>query len=149
MPSWPTTIGSSVRASEWLVSCEQRAWPAVTAGSDFGPQCETFANPWHRTWSPEGSAPKPQIVCGSPDITYVPTWSGSLYLATVLDVFSRRIVGWSMADHLRADLVIDALDMAAFDRNANGVTHHSDQGCQDGFNRSKQHRLVGATVGVR
>ena len=46
------------------------------------------------------------------DITYVPTWSGFLYLAVVLDVYSRRIVGWAMANHLRTELVLDALDMA-------------------------------------
>lgn len=46
------------------------------------------------------------------DITYIPTWSGWLYLAVVLDAFSRRMVGWAMADHLRTELVVDALDMA-------------------------------------
>jgi putative transposase len=64
------------------------------------------------------------------DITYVPTWAGFLYLAVVLDVFSRRIVGWSMASHLRAELVIDALDMAVGQRQPATVIHHSDQGCQ-------------------
>jgi len=64
------------------------------------------------------------------DITYVPTWAGFLYLAVVLDVFSRRIVGWSMASHLRAELVIDALDMAVGQRHPATVIHHSDQGCQ-------------------
>lgn len=64
------------------------------------------------------------------DITYVPTWSGFLYLAVVLDVFSRRIVGWSMAGHLRTQLVLDALDMAVVARQPSGVIHHSDQGCQ-------------------
>jgi putative transposase len=46
------------------------------------------------------------------DITYIPTWAGFLYLAIVLDVWSRRIVGWAMADHLRTELVMDALNMA-------------------------------------
>ncbi len=46
------------------------------------------------------------------DITYVPTWAGFLYLAVVLDVFSRRIVGWAMANHLRTELILEALDMA-------------------------------------
>jgi len=50
------------------------------------------------------------------DITYVRTWAGWLYLAVVLDAFSRKIVGWSMADHLRTDLVIDALNMAVWNR---------------------------------
>ena len=64
------------------------------------------------------------------DITYVPTWSGFMFLAVVLDAFSRRIVGWSMATHLRTSLVLDALNMAVTQRRPDGVVHHSDQGCQ-------------------
>jgi putative transposase len=64
------------------------------------------------------------------DITYVPTWTGFLYLAVVLDVYSRRIVGWSMASHLRTELVVDALNMAVGQRQPSAVIHHSDQGCQ-------------------
>lgn len=64
------------------------------------------------------------------DITYVPTWAGFLYLAMVLDVFSRRIVGWSMATHLKTDLVLDALNMALHQRRPHGVIHHSDRGSQ-------------------
>jgi len=64
------------------------------------------------------------------DITYVPTWSGFLYLAVVLDVWSRKIVGWSMATHLRTSLVTAALNMAIARRSPAGVIHHSDQGCQ-------------------
>jgi putative transposase len=70
-------------------------------------------------------------VLWSADITYVPTWAGFLYLAVVLDVFSRRIIGWAMADHLRTELVLSALDMALWNRRpAPGVIHHSDHGCQ-------------------
>jgi putative transposase len=64
------------------------------------------------------------------DITYVPTWVGFLYLAVVLDVWSRKIVGWAMAAHLRTSLVTAALDMAIMQRSPLGVIHHSDQGCQ-------------------
>ena len=64
------------------------------------------------------------------DITYVPTGAGFLYLAVVLDVFSRRIVGWAMAGHLRTELVLAALDMAVAQRKPDGVVHHSDHGCQ-------------------
>jgi putative transposase len=64
------------------------------------------------------------------DITYVPTWSGFLYLAIVLDAYSRRIIGWSMAAHLRATLVLDALDMALAQRRPASVIHHSDHGSQ-------------------
>jgi len=65
------------------------------------------------------------------DITQQRTGEGWLYLAVVLDAFSRRIVGWSMADHLRTELVLDALDMAITQRNpAPGLVHHTDHGCQ-------------------
>jgi putative transposase len=65
------------------------------------------------------------------DITYVPTWAGFLYLAVVLDAFSRRVVGWSMAGHLRTGLICDALDMAISVRRPEaGLIHHSDRGTQ-------------------
>ena len=64
------------------------------------------------------------------DITYIPTWAGFLFLAVVLDVWSRRIVGWAMATHLRTELVLEALDMAVWRRRPDEVIHHSDQGCQ-------------------
>lgn len=64
------------------------------------------------------------------DITYVPTWSGFLYLAVVLDVWSRRAVGWAMATYLRTEIVLDALNMALYQRRPQRVIHHSDHGCQ-------------------
>jgi len=64
------------------------------------------------------------------DITYVPTGAGFLYLAVVLDAWSRRVVGWAMATHLRTELVLAALDMALEQRRPHGVIHHSDHGCQ-------------------
>ena len=64
------------------------------------------------------------------DITYIPTWAGFLYLAVVLDVFSRRVVGWAMASHLRTELVLAALNMALVQRRPAQVIHHSDQGTQ-------------------
>lgn len=64
------------------------------------------------------------------DITYVPTWTGFLYLATVLDVWSRRIVGWAMEMHLRTELVLAALNTALAQRRPEAVVHHSDHGCQ-------------------
>ena len=65
------------------------------------------------------------------DITYIPTLAGYLYLAVVLDVWSRKIVGWAMSTRLVTQIVLDALAMAVEQRSpANGVIHHSDQGCQ-------------------
>jgi putative transposase len=65
------------------------------------------------------------------DITYLRTWEGWLYLAIVVDCFSRRVVGWALEDHLRADLVVDALEQALQRRRPDrGLVHHSDQGSQ-------------------
>jgi putative transposase len=64
------------------------------------------------------------------DITYIPTQSGFLYLAVVVDVWSRRVVGWAMASHLRSELVVAALNMALEQRRPSDVIHHSDQGTQ-------------------
>ena len=64
------------------------------------------------------------------DITYIPTWSGFLFLAVVLDAYSRRIVGWAMATHLRTELVLEALNLALWQRRPRAVIHHSDQGSQ-------------------
>jgi len=64
------------------------------------------------------------------DITYVPTLAGFLFLAVVMDVFSRRIVGWAMTPHLRTELILEALNMAIYQRRPRDVIHHSDQGTQ-------------------
>jgi putative transposase len=84
------------------------------------------------------------------DITYIRTWEGWLYLASVMDCYSRRIVGWAMADHMRAELVIDALEMAVARRRPGaGLVHHSDQGSQAEFKGSLQHRFSRARVRAR
>jgi transposase InsO family protein len=81
------------------------------------------------------------------DITYVRTWEGWLYLATVIDLASRRVVGWSMADHMRTELVADALRMAVAARRPEpGLIFHSDRGTQDGVKGPSQHRLVRPSV---
>ena len=64
------------------------------------------------------------------DMTYVPTWMGFLYLAVVIDVWSRRVVGWSMGERMTTDLVLSALNMALAQRKPYAVIHHSDQGSQ-------------------
>jgi len=65
------------------------------------------------------------------DITYIETWEGFLFLAAVMDVFTKRIVGWSMRDDLKAEIVVDALGMAAtLRRPGPGLVHHSDRGGQ-------------------
>ena len=73
------------------------------------------------------------------DLSYIPTWAGFLYLAVVLDAFSRKIVGWAMETHLRTELVLAALNMALGQRRPAEVIHHSDHGSQCEFKRSSQH----------
>lgn len=87
------------------------------------------------------------------DITYVPTGEGVLYLAAVIDLCSRKIVGWSMADHMRASLCIDALEMALLHRRPPaGLIHHSDRGvqyaCDDYQAKLEQHGLKCSMSGV-
>jgi putative transposase len=85
---------------------------------------------------PSADLVKRQFVADAPnklwvaDITYIPTWAGFLYLAVVLDAFSRKIVGWAMAEHLKTEIVLSALNMALGQRRAKGVVHHSDHGTQ-------------------
>ena len=88
------------------------------------------------------AAPAPDLLCrdfvaGRPnrvwlaDITYIPTREGFLYLAFILDTHSRKVVGWSMAPHMRTELVVDALEMAVWRRGpVAGLVHHSDRGVQ-------------------
>nr|WP_245956703.1 IS3 family transposase [Nonomuraea fuscirosea] len=80
------------------------------------------------------AAPAPNRLWVS-DLTYIPTWSGFVYAAFVIDVYSRMIVGWRLTDHLRTDLPLDALEMAIWRRGSrvealDGLVHHSDRGCQ-------------------
>ena len=78
------------------------------------------------------------------DLTYVKTHAGWVYAAFIIDVFSRMVVGWQISNSLRADLAIDALEMAVWNRTRSGqvldgLVHHSDRGVQGGFNRPSQH----------
>jgi putative transposase len=87
------------------------------------------------------------------DITYLKTWEGWLYLAAVQDAYSRAIVGWSMADHMRQELVIDALQMAVYRRRpAPGLIHHSDQGSQYvslGFGQAARDAGIARSMGSK
>jgi putative transposase len=88
--------------------------------------------------------------CG--DITYVPTDEGWLYLASVLDLASRHLLGWSMGERHDAGLVTDALQAAVATRGRprmGGTIFHTDRGSLRRFKGSSQHRLVGSTVAVR
>ena len=83
------------------------------------------------------------------DITYIATAEGWLYLAVVIDLFNREVIGWSIKPWMTTDLVLDALSMAWFRRRPEpGVLFHSDRGSQGGFNRSSQHLLTGGLYGA-
>lgn len=85
------------------------------------------------------------------DITYLTCGEGDMYLCAIKDEHSKKVLGWSVADHMRTELVIEALDMAVAARggDAAGTIMHSDRGSQGVFNRSKQHVAVELIVGVR
>jgi len=100
--------------------------PFVVRTTDSNHDHPVAGNVLNREFYPE----RPNEVWTA-DITYIPTAEGWLYLAVVLDLFSRRIVGWATADHLRAELACDALRMALTHRRPKtGLMHHSDRGVQ-------------------
>lgn len=103
----------------------------------FAPPSATTGVSRPAIWSIATSTPMPRTLWVA-DITYVPTWGDFLYLAVVLDAFSRRIVGWAMGHDLKSQLVLDAINMALVQRRPVSVIHHSDQGSQLPFNRSSQ-----------
>lgn len=105
-----------------LRGVSRRKWPVTTVRAEH-------ARPAPDLVQREFTATGPNQLWVA-DITYIPTWAGMLYLAVVLDVWSRRIIGWAMATHLRTSLVLAALDMAVTQRRPEAVIHHSDQGCQ-------------------
>lgn len=108
-----------------LVGCHRRGRrPRTTVSDKQAPAAPDLVN---RHFHPE--APDALWLT---DITYVRTWSGFLYVAVVLDAFSRRVIGWHMADHLRTELVMEALEMALWNRRPpeGQVILHSDRGSQ-------------------
>ena len=124
---------STAAASGWPGSCAGPAWSGAARGGGARPP-SPIPNAEARAVDliKRASGPAPQLDtrwCG--DITYIWTWEGWAYLATVIDLASRRVVGWAMADHMRTDLVADALRMACIQRRPPaGVIFHSDRGCQ-------------------
>jgi putative transposase len=81
------------------------------------------------------------------DFTFVATWKGFVFVAFVIDVFSRSIVGWRVSSSVKTDLVLDALEQALHARSdKDGLVHHSDRGTQPGLNWSSQHGFVVSIV---
>jgi transposase InsO family protein len=108
-----------------LVGVCPRRWRRTTVAD---PEADPVIDLVKRVFGP-GTVELDRVYVG--DITYLRTWEGWLYLATVIDLGSRRVVGWSMADHMRAELVCDALGMAIQHRSPGaGLVFHSDRGSQ-------------------
>jgi putative transposase len=135
-------VARLMRAASLVGVCRRRV-VRTTRREDTAPVSDDLVR---RTFT----APAPNRLWVA-DITYLPTWHGFLYLAVVLDVFSRRVVGWAMADHLRTELVLDALEMAVWNRRpAPGLVHHSDHGCQYtslAFGRRCQQNGIAVSMG--
>ncbi|MFJ8391187.1 IS3 family transposase, partial [Streptomyces sp. NPDC094438] len=106
-----------------LVPCQPRPWRLTTVADDTAPSTPDLMA---RDFTAD--APGRKLVS---DITYIHTWAGFLYLATVIDCHTKAVIGWAMADHMKTSLISDALDMTA--RNidlADGCIFHSDRGSQ-------------------
>ena len=119
----PKRVARLMRA-EGLVGRCRRRWTKTTI-----PDPEAAAVDLVKRVFGPGTVELDRVYIG--DITYIRTWEGWLYLATVIDLASRRVVGWSMADHMQAELVCDALKMALdIRRPGPGLVFHSDRGSQ-------------------
>lgn len=125
------------------IACKQRRRYTVTTQSDHA--LTVAENLLNRNFFVE----RPNLKWVS-DITYLWTAEGWVYIAAVLDLFSRRVVGWAMADHMRADLVEDALNMAKIRRQPLlGILHHSDRGIQYASQQYQRTlHAMGATVSM-
>ena len=117
------TVAKVMREQEIRAKTKRKFVPRTTDGNHGQPVADNLLD---RQFAAELPNLKWAV-----DITYIPTGEGWLYLAGVIDLCSRRIVGWSMADHMRTDLVSDALSMAVVRRGPDeGLLHHSDRGVQ-------------------
>lgn len=127
-----------------LVPCQPKPWRPVTTIVGDAAQVPDLV---HRDFT--ATAPGTKLVG---DITYLRTWAGWLYLATVIDCHTKACIGYAMADHMRTSLVVDALDMAAQQYDIAGAIFHSDRGAQymseeftEATRRIGLHRSVGRT----
>ena len=121
-----------------LVGVPQKRFKVTTDSNHSGPVAPNLLQ--------DRPAPSRPDEVWAADITYVRTWEGWLYVATVIDVHSRRVIGWSCATHMRAELPLDALQMAIGQRRPPpGLIHHSDRGSQYA---SRKYRKLLAKHGI-
>jgi transposase InsO family protein len=138
------TVAKLMRKQQITAKKRRKYVPTTTDSNHANPVAENVLN---REFTAELPNQKWTV-----DITYIPTDQGWLYLAGVMDLFSRKIVGWSMADHMRCELVTDALKMAIARRQPNGqLIHHSDRGvqytCEDYLHLLQSHDLLPSMSG--
>ena len=116
-------VARIMRTNGWVGESARKGYKTTTPDKTAAPAPDLVA----RDFNP--AAPN---ITWAGDITYVRTWEGWLFCATVIDLYSRRVIGWALADHLHASLVGDALEMAVATRggHVDGVVFHSDRGCQ-------------------
>jgi putative transposase len=126
------TVGRLMRTLGLAGAVRGRAWITTTHAGDGGRPADLVDRQFVAT--------RPNQLWVS-DFTYVATWGGFVYVAFVIDVFARRIVGWRVSASMRTDFVLDALEQAIYARSSaplTGLVHHSDRGTQGEFNRSLQ-----------
>jgi putative transposase len=122
-----------------LVACQPRPWRLTTVAGDGAAPADRLEGDF------SAAAPGERLVG---DITYVRTWEGWLYLSTVIDLCTREVIGWSMADHMRTSLVADAITMAHSHRRIGpGAVFHSDRGCQYTSTEFAEHLVRHKMVG--
>jgi hypothetical protein len=137
----PVSVGlvASIMRELGLKAVQPRAYKVTTVPGEHPVESPDLIG---RDFDPRagGGVPGARLVG---DITYLRTGEGWLYLATVIDLATRMVVGWQIATHMRTSLVIEALDMAALGGHvAPGAIFHSDRGTQGEFNRSSQHLVI-------
>ena len=127
------TVARLMRAMGLAGAVRGRAWITTTHAGEGGRPVDLVDRQFVAT--------RPNQLWVS-DFTYVATWGGFVYVAFVIDVFARRIVGWRVSASMRTDFVLDALEQAIYARRGDaltGLVHHSDRGAQGEFNWSSQH----------
>ncbi len=166
-----------LHAANYYAYGYRRMWKTLGRAGEQVPRCRVQrlmksngiqgakrrGKPWRTTRPDLQSRRRPDLVqrdfsAGGPnelwvaDISYLRCWEGLVFFSFVLDAFSRVIVGWQLATHMRTDLVLDALRMALGQRGPGAdveLIHHSDRGSQPRLNRSSQRRVVDMIVGAR
>jgi putative transposase len=159
-----------VHAANYYAYGSRRMWKALTPAGEPVARCtverlmrangicgaKRRGKPWRTTRPDEAARRRPDLVdrdftATAPDelwvadITYLRCWEGVVFFAFILDAYSRRVVGWQLAGHMRTTLVLDALRMALHQRGGGAdveLVHHSDRGSQPRLKRSSQHRSV-------